>query len=143
MQAIESVPIDKVSFHLPENAHRWKFIYHRRLALERELGKKALQIEVVMELIKEAGLMKTISKVGNCYEQLVKEFLVNIPSDCDNPLSKEHQKVFVREKCVNFSANIINKFLGIKENNFSELEASDNQVCREITANQVKACHSQ
>jgi len=68
VQTVESVPIDKVSFHLPKNAHRWKFIYHGRLALERELGKEALQIEAVMELIKEAGLMKTISKLGNCYE---------------------------------------------------------------------------
>jgi len=37
--------------------------------------------------------MKTISKLGNCYEQLVKEFLVDVPSDCENPLSKEYQKV--------------------------------------------------
>jgi len=53
VQTIESVPIDNASFHLPENAHRWKFIYHRRLELEKELGKEALQIEAVMELIKE------------------------------------------------------------------------------------------
>jgi hypothetical protein len=29
LQTVASVPIDKVSFHLPENALRWKFIYHR------------------------------------------------------------------------------------------------------------------
>ena len=79
-----------------------------------------------MELIKEARLVKTVCELGNCYEQLVKEFLVNIPSNFDNPLSKEHQKVFVRGECVNFSANIINKFLGMKENNFSKLEVFDN-----------------
>jgi len=38
-----------------------------------------------------------------------------------------------------FSANIINKFLSVEENNFSKLEATDSQVCREITSNQVKA----
>ena len=48
VQTVANVPIDKVSFHLPENAQRWKYIYHRRLALERELGKEALEIKVVM-----------------------------------------------------------------------------------------------
>ena len=36
VQTIKSVPIDKISFHPPKNVHRWKFIYHRRLALEKE-----------------------------------------------------------------------------------------------------------
>jgi len=106
--------------------------------LERNLGKEALGIEVVVELIREAGLNKTVCNLGDCYEQLVS--LVNISNDCDNPLSREYQKVFVRGECVNFSANIINKFLDVKENNFSKLEATYSQVCREITTNQVKAC---
>ena len=67
VQIVKNVHIDKVSLHLPENAQRWKFIYHRRLTLERELGKEALEIEVVMKLIREAGLMKTICKPGDCY----------------------------------------------------------------------------
>ena len=57
-----------------------------------------LQCKEVMKLIKHVGLMKTVSGLGNCYEKLDKEFLVNIPEDCDNPLSKEYQKVFVRGK---------------------------------------------
>jgi len=132
------VPIDKVSFHLPENAQRWRFIYHRRMALERELGKETLEIEVVMELIKKAGLMKTLCNLGDCFEKLVKEFLVNISDDCDNSLSREYQKVFVRGECVNFSPNIINKFLGVEEINIPKLEVTDNQVCKEITANKIK-----
>ena len=102
VQTVANVPIDKVSFYLPENAQRWKYIYHRRLALERELGKEALEIKVVMQLIKEAGLIMTVCNLGDCYEKLVKEFLVNIPDECDNPLSREYQKVFVRGECVNF-----------------------------------------
>ncbi|MCI56131.1 envelope-like protein, partial [Trifolium medium] len=35
-----------------------------------------------MDLIKEAGLLKTVWGIGDCYERLVKEFLVNIPEDC-------------------------------------------------------------
>jgi len=69
---------------------------------------------------------------------MVKEFIVNIPAECDNPLSKEYQKVYVRREYVNFSPNIINKFLMIDEEGVAELEATDNQVSNEITKNKVK-----
>ena len=73
---VDSVPIDKVSFHYPENAQRWKLIFHKRLALERELGKEALDCEAVMELIKKAGLLKTVCNLGDCYKKLEKEFFL-------------------------------------------------------------------
>jgi len=130
VQIVENVSINKVSFHFPNFAHRWKYIYHKRLALERELSEEALKIKVVMKLIKEAGLMKTVCNFGDCYEKLVKEFLVNISSDYDNPLSREFQKVYVRGECVNFSPNIINRFLGVDEEGASELGATDNQVSK-------------
>jgi len=138
VQTVASVPIDKGFFHLPQNALRWKFIYHRTLALERELGKEVLELEVVMEYIKEACLIKTLCNLGECYEQLIKEFLVNILDDCDSPISSEHQKVFVRGEWVNFSPTVINKFLGVEEINIPKLEVTDDQMCNEITANQVK-----
>ena len=37
-----------------------------------------------MDLIKAAGLLKTVTKLGDCYECLVREFIVNIPSDITN-----------------------------------------------------------
>ena len=49
------------------------------------MGKEALECEGVMNLIKEAGFLKTVYNLGGCYEKLVKEFLVNIPEGCDNP----------------------------------------------------------
>lgn len=91
-----------------------------------------------MELIKEAGLVKTVCNLGDCYEKLVKEFVVNIPEDCDNPLSREYQKVYARRECVNFSPNIVNRFLGLAEEDITELEATDNQVSREVTASKVR-----
>jgi hypothetical protein len=84
------VAIDKVSFHRPKFAQRWKFIYHRRLALEREMSEKAIKIKSVMELIKAAGLNKTVCNLGECYERLVKKFLVNVSEDSDNPLNREY-----------------------------------------------------
>jgi len=55
-----------------------------------------------------------VQNLGECYKMLVKEFLVNIPDDCDSPIRREYQKVFVRGECVKFSPTIINKFLGVE-----------------------------
>ena len=92
----------------------------------------------VMGMIKEAGLLKTICNLGNCYEKLVKEFLVNISEECDNSLSQEYQKVYVKGECVHFSPNIINRILGINEPCVVEPKVTENQVYKEIIANQVK-----
>ncbi|KAK2352213.1 hypothetical protein QL285_096526 [Trifolium repens] len=136
--AVKSVPTDKISFHYPEYSYRWKYIYHRRLALERELGEEAQKVVEVVDLIREAGLMKTISKLGPCYEQIVKEFLVNIPEDCDDPASDDFQTVFVRGEAIKFSPKIINNYLGIVEEECQPLQVTDAQVCKVITANQIK-----
>ena len=65
-----------------------------------------------MDFIKAAGLLKTVIKLGDCYESLVREFIVNIFSDIINRKSDEYQKVFVRGKCVRFFSAVINKYLG-------------------------------
>ncbi|KAK2409485.1 hypothetical protein QL285_044906 [Trifolium repens] len=130
--------MDNVSFHFSASAAKWKFVYHRRLALERELSEEALECKDVMDLIQQAGLMKTMCGLGKCYEKLVKEFIVNIGEDCDNRLSKEFHRVFVRGKCVEFSPAVINRFLGRREDDYSGFEPTNNQVCKTITANQVK-----
>ncbi|KAK2438916.1 hypothetical protein QL285_023639 [Trifolium repens] len=137
-QNVPDVPMDNISFYFIESAQKWKFVANRRLALERELSAEALEQKEIIALIEKAGLMKTVSGIGDCYEKLVKEFLVNIPEDCDNTLSKEYHKVYVRGKCVMFSPAIINKYLGNKEDGYAELEVTNNQVCKTITANQVK-----
>ncbi|XP_050908907.1 uncharacterized protein LOC127122649 [Lathyrus oleraceus] len=58
-----------------------------------------------------------------CYKGLVKEFIVNIPEDIADKNSKEFCKVLVR---------------GRRVEGAGELEATDNEVCREITSRQVK-----
>jgi hypothetical protein len=111
------VPTDNISFHYPDYAHRWKYVFHRRLALERELGPDVLEINEVVDLIKCAGLERTVTNLGNCYEKLVKEFLVNIPDDCDNPISSDYH---------------------VDDSKYTDTELDFNQVCKVITANQVK-----
>ncbi|XP_050908902.1 uncharacterized protein LOC127122644 [Lathyrus oleraceus] len=104
----------------------------------RELGKDVVEVKEVMDLIKNVGLMKTVARLSQCYEGLVKEFIVNIPEDIADKNIKGFCKVFVRGKCITFSPNVINKFLGRSIEGAGELEATGNEVCREITARQVK-----
>ncbi|XP_045831414.1 uncharacterized protein LOC123922769 [Trifolium pratense] len=135
---IEDFPCDNVSFHLPSYAQRWGIICKRRLTLERELGKDILECEEIVSLINDAGLIKTVWGLGSCYEKLVREFVVNIPIGCDNPLDKEFQKVYVRGKCVTFSPSVINKVLGNVDDPYPDIDVSDNEVCKTITAEKVK-----
>ncbi|MCI32292.1 envelope-like protein, partial [Trifolium medium] len=132
---VEDFPCDNVSFHLASYAQRWGIICKRRFSLERELGKDILECEDIVSLIKAAGLIKTVWGLDSCYEKLVREFIVNIPVGCDNPLSKEFQKVFVRGKCVEFSPSIINKALENPDEPHPDIEVSDHVVCKTITAN--------
>jgi hypothetical protein len=86
---VVAVHLDNISFHLEDGAAKWKFVIQRRVAVERELGKEAVEVKEVMELIKAAGLVKTVVSLPQCYEGLVKEFIVNIPEDIYEKSSKE------------------------------------------------------
>ncbi|XP_050920145.1 uncharacterized protein LOC127137765 [Lathyrus oleraceus] len=135
---VAAVHLDNISFHLEDGAVKWKFVILQRVAVERELGKDDFEVKDVMDLIKTVRLMKTVVGFSQCYEGLVKEFIVTIPEDIDDKNNKEFSKVFVRGKCITFSPTVINNFLGSKVEGAGELEAIDNGVCREITARQVK-----
>ncbi|XP_057432288.1 uncharacterized protein LOC130725043 [Lotus japonicus] len=82
--------------------------------------------------------MKTILKVGRCYERLVKEFLVNLSVEVGLPESVEFRKVYVRAKCVEFSPAVINKALGRSVVEFVDKELSLDVTAKKITAGQVK-----
>ncbi|XP_058775245.1 uncharacterized protein LOC131649500 [Vicia villosa] len=110
----------------------------KRLALERKLAQNALECEEIVNLIHEAGLIKTVTQFSKCYEVLVKGFIVNLHEDCANKKAKDYLKVFVRGNCVNFSPTVINKFLERSNEAKPELEVSDNKMCKVITAGQVK-----
>ncbi|XP_050909135.1 uncharacterized protein LOC127122905 [Lathyrus oleraceus] len=118
--------------------HKWKYVYQKRLALERELAQNILDCKDIMDLIQEAGLMKTVTQFSKCYEMLVKEFIINLSEECVDGKSKEFRKVYVRGKCVNFSTSMINKYLGRPDEAQPELEVTDNKIYQVITANQVR-----
>ncbi|XP_058784420.1 uncharacterized protein LOC131659224 [Vicia villosa] len=135
--SIPEVPIDNVSFHYASSASRWKYVLQKRLVVERELAPNALENKEVLELIQEAGLLKTVCNLPKCYEKLVKEFVVNLSKDCGNSKSVDFRKVFLRGKCVSFSSSLINKFLERTDEAQTELEVIDNKVFQVITAKQV------
>ncbi|XP_058767279.1 uncharacterized protein LOC131640945 [Vicia villosa] len=137
--SIPEIPIDNVSFHYASSASRWKYVLQKRLAVERELAPNALENKEILELIQEAGLLKTVCNLPKCYERLVKEFMVNLSEDYGNSKSVDFRKVFVRGKCVSFSPSVINNFLVRTNEAQPELEVTDNKVCQVITAKQVKS----
>ncbi|XP_045797063.1 uncharacterized protein LOC123891267 [Trifolium pratense] len=138
VEDIPPVPIDNISFHRVENAERWKIVVNRRLALERNLHEDFLECQEIMDLINKAGLLKTVTGLGNCYEKLTREFLVNVTADCGNPLSSEYLKVFVRGRCVDFSPAIINQSLGRSTDPSPELEVSMKKICSILTGGGMK-----
>ncbi|XP_050909292.1 uncharacterized protein LOC127123076 [Lathyrus oleraceus] len=132
------VHLDNISFDLEDEVAKWKFVIQRRVAVERELSKDVADVKEVMDLIQAAGLLKTIVGFSQCYEGLIKDFIVNILEDISDKNNKEFCKVYVRGKCITFSPTVINNFLGRNNEGTRELEVIDNQVCREITGKQVK-----
>ncbi|KAA0045418.1 uncharacterized protein E6C27_scaffold294G00110 [Cucumis melo var. makuwa] len=84
---IPPVLIDGISFHLEENVQHWKFVVQRRIADEVNISDKHHSCVSIMNLIAKAGLSKTISDVGPFYPQLIKEFVVNLPADFNDPTS--------------------------------------------------------
>ncbi|XP_050915327.1 uncharacterized protein LOC127130344 [Lathyrus oleraceus] len=95
------VHLDNISFHLEDGAAKWKFVIQRRVVVERELGKDVTDVK------------ETVVGFSQCYEGLVKEFIVNIPEDISDKNSRNNEGA-------------------------GELEVTDNQVYREITTKQVK-----
>ncbi|XP_058756456.1 uncharacterized protein LOC131629691 [Vicia villosa] len=101
---VPNTPMDNISFHSFDNVGTWRFVYQRRISLEREL----------------VGFAK-------CYEVMVKEFVVNISVDSADPGSQNFRKIYVRGKCVHFSPAVINRYLGRSEDEGCDLEVTDNQ----------------
>ena len=91
-----------------------------------------------MDLIEDVVLMKSVAGFGNCYVMLVKKFILNICKDCDSKMRKEYKKFYVRGKCVEFSSEVIKRFMGRSEEEQAKVEVTDNVVRKEIPLKQVK-----
>ncbi|XP_050878267.1 uncharacterized protein LOC127082084 [Lathyrus oleraceus] len=101
--------------------------------------KSSVKVHEVMDLIKADGLLKTVAGFSQCYEGLVKEFILNTPEDIADKNNKDFCKVFVRGKCITFSPTVINNFLGRKIEGAGELEVTDNEGGFSVCVKQVAA----
>src|ERR1044072_7581829 len=117
---IPPAPLDNISFRFESGASRWRYVYHRRLARERELHVNALKCKEIMSLINAVGLKQTVTQVGRCFESLVKEFLINVGPEVGKPGHVDYFKVYVRGRAVEFSPSSINKFLNRSEESIAE-----------------------
>ncbi|XP_058732717.1 uncharacterized protein LOC131604283 [Vicia villosa] len=125
---VPDIPLNNIYLHYASNAMQWKYVFQRRLALERELANDALECQEIMKLIKSAGLLKTVTHFSKCYEMLVKEFIVNLSQDCADGKAEDFHKVYVRRKCIEFSPTVVNLYLGRNDEAQLELEVTDNEV---------------
>ncbi|CAJ2639582.1 unnamed protein product [Trifolium pratense] len=135
---IINLEADKIK-QLTEIAHlNEEFVYRRRLALERNLKDDILECPSVVEALEYAGLMKTVVGLDKCYDRLVKEFLINVAANCNDPASPEYRQVFVRGKCVQFSPTVINQYLQRDSEEVAPLKVTDNEVCKVLTGGRIK-----
>ena len=135
---IPAAPLDNISFHFEHSAQRWRYVYQRRVARERELHVDALKCKNIISLVKHAGLLSTIHQIGRCFDRLVKEFVVNVGPEVGTPGHPDHHKVFVRGCCVKFSPAVINQFLQRTEES-PVIEVSLKKVAQELTAKKVNS----
>src|ERR1044072_1735090 len=89
-----------------------------------------------MSLIRIAGLMKTVTQVGRCYESLVKEFIINVGPEVSKSGHADYYNVYVRGQSVEFSPVVINQFLGRSEEVVNEEQVTLESIVKELTANQ-------
>ncbi|XP_050909438.1 uncharacterized protein LOC127123245 [Lathyrus oleraceus] len=92
----------------------WKYVYQKRLDLERELAQNVLECKEIMDLIQEAGLMKIVTQFSNFYEMLLKEFIVNVSEECVDGKSKEFRKVYVRVRKWPLNGKLVASKLSVK-----------------------------
>ncbi|KAA0053951.1 flocculation protein FLO11-like [Cucumis melo var. makuwa] len=59
------------------------------------------------------GLIRIVSEVGSFYLRFMRELIVNLPSDFNDPTADEYQKVHVRGVCFNVSPELLNTYLGL------------------------------
>ncbi|XP_050909854.1 uncharacterized protein LOC127123693 [Lathyrus oleraceus] len=90
--------LDNVSVHSEGNVQKWKYLYQRRIASERELSKDVLEWQEIMNLMKDVGLMNIVSDIEPYTDKLIKEFIVNISSEFNVEGSQQYRKVLSIDK---------------------------------------------
>lgn len=93
---IPSITINGISFHQEDSVQRWKYVVQKRMADEQNIYEKHHSYISIIDLIVKASLSKTIFDVGPFYPKLIREFIVNLPSDLNDPSSSKYQLVHIK-----------------------------------------------
>ncbi|MCI30625.1 envelope-like protein, partial [Trifolium medium] len=56
----------------------------------------------------------------------------------NDPKSPEYRKVYVRGRCTEFSPDVVNQFLERSTGPVAAMKASNDEICRTLTNNQVR-----
>ncbi|KAA0025424.1 uncharacterized protein E5676_scaffold68G00600 [Cucumis melo var. makuwa] len=64
-------------------------------------------------LLLKDRLICIVSEIGPFYPQLMRELIVNLPSDFNDSSADEYQKVHIRGICFNVSPELLNTYLGL------------------------------
>ncbi|KAA0062327.1 flocculation protein FLO11-like [Cucumis melo var. makuwa] len=86
------MPIDGVFFHYEEGTHKWKYVVKRRIVDETNIVDQYNSYPAILDLIYNAGLIRTIYEVGPFYLRLMHELIVNLSSDFNDPSADKYQK---------------------------------------------------
>uniref|UniRef100_A0A9I9EDY8 Putative plant transposon protein domain-containing protein n=1 Tax=Cucumis melo TaxID=3656 RepID=A0A9I9EDY8_CUCME len=111
---VPHMPIDGVSFHSEEGAHRWKYVVRCRIADEANIFDQYRSCPIILDLIRNAGLLCTVSEVGPFYPRLIHELIVNLPSVFSDLSAEEFHKVHIRGVCFHISPDYAMSYLTLE-----------------------------
>ncbi|KAE8649720.1 hypothetical protein Csa_012710 [Cucumis sativus] len=106
-------PLDGISFHSEDGVLKWKYVVQRCIADECEISYQHHFCVAVMNLIRSVGLLPIVSYVGTFYHHLIREFIVNLPTDLNDLDTHDYHKVHIRGKCFNVPPVLLNDFLKV------------------------------
>lgn len=132
--------MDKESFHSEDSVLKWKYVYHRRIAGEREISEEAMKCEEIIELLQDSQVMKNVFGLSHC--RLVKKFIVNISKDFNKYGSKDYRRVDVHDCCIGLSLAVINDHLGRGKLIIVDKVPNMNIIAQEITGSTYEDCPS-
>ena len=102
----------------------------QRIADEVNVSDKHKSCMSIMNLYERASSSKTISNVGPFYPQLIREFIVNLPDEFNDPSSPNYQTVHIRGFKFVISPAVINGFLG----NVVDIDCSSSSPSTDVLA---------
>uniref|UniRef100_A0A9I9E165 Putative plant transposon protein domain-containing protein n=1 Tax=Cucumis melo TaxID=3656 RepID=A0A9I9E165_CUCME len=105
------IPIDDISFHSEKCVFKWKYVVRRRIADESVIFNQYYSYAAVFDLIDKAGMICTVTNLGIFYPKLVWKFIINLPTNFNEPGTPNSRNVHVCGKCILVSPTLLNNYL--------------------------------